>query len=145
VDMQMRARFHERGFCEYLAGVCGVSGRVGHIQFGVCGFDAVFSVADTRFCVQCRLSLGHEYPSVLRRVRAALEWACRDLRNDGKAIISLLLIGRHRARGLTLPQVGRMFWLSGIRVIQLHELLQAAQGTIDDERVVGFPASRTRW
>ena len=115
------------------------------MQFEVCGFDTIFSVAGTRFCVQCRPWLGNEYRSVLRRVRAALRWARGDLRNDGKACVPILLIGRFGGQGVTLPEVGQMFGCSGISVIQLgSELLQASLGDIDDDWIVGLPGPRTR-
>jgi hypothetical protein len=143
--MRILARSRDRDLCEYLAGLCGITGNVRHVQFDVCGFDTVFSVAGTTFCVQCRLSLDDRYPSVLRRVKAAMRWACRDLRNNGMPIIPLLLIGRYHAQGVTLPKVGLMFWASRIRVIQLeHELLQAPQGAIDDDRVVEFTGPWSR-
>jgi hypothetical protein len=143
--IRMLARFRERGLCEYLAGLCGVTGNVGDMEFEVCGFDTIFAVAGTRFCVQCRLSLGNDYPSVLRRVKAALRWARRDLRNDGKACVPILLVGRFDGLGITLPEVGQIFWCSRIRVIQLEcELLDESLGAIGDDRVVEFPGSWSR-
>src|SRR5690348_12208611 len=42
-QIRMRAKFRERGYlCEYLAGLCGVTGNVDYMQFDLWGFDIIF-------------------------------------------------------------------------------------------------------
>lgn len=85
------------------------------------GWDVMFKIEYTfhnlpcgerRYCIECKPTIGDDYPSVLRQIKG--------YSTHGQPA---LLVGTFSARGATLEQVRKIFGSSGIKLVMLDEVL----------------------
>jgi hypothetical protein len=88
---------------------------------------------DVLFCVECKPSLGDDYPAVLRFMKSL------DMRRGVTSFKRCLVIDQYQGRGATLDQVRRFFGQSDITVLTVADIEATAPLNVAEESTINVP------